>query len=188
MWPAKQPDNQNVPNSVPEPAEPHRDPQAPVGPRLPVSFFGTPEEKRARFGPPIDRKTLPPRLVSLGRQQRRVEGRGGRPPQIYECEGYIALRGTDTFVRMPGEGSPSPTMGRSGGETRVIDSFTVKGRGRGFGVGRAPDPNAPRTTVVQNLDVDPEALRLARAQAALSRGFEGGPTDVHTPAFDPVPW
>jgi len=83
----------------------------------PISMFGTREEKAARFGPPIRRKDLPPRLVSFGRQVRHVPAAGrSQKPRVVEVEAYVDLNNqNNTFVREPGSSIIQPTTIRSGG-------------------------------------------------------------------------
>jgi hypothetical protein len=115
--------------------EPATDPEPTAEPepknRLPVSLFGTKEEKLARFGPPINRKDLPPRSgdgadmwgtqiyggakdsrTPLGviKQRRRNNGTHGRDQIL------------DRFVAQKNHPSPRSQPGRSD-EHIPLDEF-----------------------------------------------------------------
>lgn len=164
-----------------EPPEPAGQPPEP---KRPVALFGTAEEKRARFGPPIDPKTLPPRLVSIGRQVRHDPGAANQRGKIVEYEAFInPARPRETWIRFPGEAHPRRYDSHSSDpppeKLGVIPARPPSGSQHGHAPAKA-DEKIPMPQPTE------EDLRLARS-------LFGGPTDGRTdppprPAFDPVPW
>lgn len=154
----------------------------------PVSIFGTKEEKRARFGPPLDPKTMPPKLFSIGEQTFRVSGRVGAPDKVYRVEGFISESG-EKWVRWPGEDRPQRAVNHTGGGTEIIARFEMPGRSCGYGTGTGPADTLHHAPAAADERVPlptPSPAELAAARAAIGRVEDNRRTTTVTPAFPPV--
>jgi hypothetical protein len=176
--------------------EPEPTPEPPLAPEVleiqelqakgqPVSLCGSKAARRARFGPPIDPKTLPPRLISLGAQAIQMHGSGrSSKPRIQMFEAFVELGNVgDTYLREPHSTVLHPQINRSGGGDEVLERFEVPMSQ----LHPASDnhPAGAADQVVPFPEVTPEEAALARA---LFNKPAAGPGQTVTPAIDKPAW
>ncbi len=183
MFKREQPQPAIIPEPEPEAAPAVEPEPAPTKGVRPVCMYGTREEKEALFGPPINRRDLPPRLISLGEQAIHMPGVGrNQKPKIQLFEGYVELgRVGNTWLREPGSNVLHPTVTRVGGEDEVLERFEVPLSRRHPVSGNHPDGKDDQK--IPFPDVTPEEQSLARAMFARATGPSDPPP---APAIDPV--
>lgn len=161
MWPVRRPDEPEDQNACPHCGTPEKAPEAPQGaPAGMVSLLGTREEKLARFGPPVDRKDLPPLLVSLGEQQRRIGGAGRQPDRTVTVEAFMDRR-ANVYYRWAGDtGDPQPANVSHGKEDKVVESFSVPLKRDHVSPYHSPAPPDSRTVLPGPTPEEAAALRV----------------------------
>ena len=160
MWPKRldQPDDQST---CPHCGTPQKAPQAPrETPAGMVSMLGSKEEKLRRFGPPVNKKDLPPQLISLGEQKRHISGSGGQPDRVVTIEAFMD-RQANVYYRWPGETCPPHRANTSHGkEDKVVESFTVPSKRDHVSPHHSPAPPDSHVTLPGPTPEEAAALRV----------------------------
>lgn len=156
---------------------------APENVQRPVCLFGTKAEKEARFGPPLDPRTLPPQLVSIGRQVHQDPGSTNQRGKVYEYEAFInPRRPHEKWIRWPGEARPQRVDSHSSDPKPEQLGWVPRNPGGPSQHGHPPGKDDEKIPMPQPTAED---VQLARA---LFGGNDARRDPPPRPAFDPVPW